>query len=94
MALLKVLWWRSLIQGLVYVGEVRRYGQKAVCSSPNFGLPHIESNYVQVAVVTTQSILVGFLSTYFTKADPTSEDTRNAYLGATGMDSNAAGIYI
>ena len=40
---------------------------------------------MQVAVVTTQSILVGVLSSYFTKTDPTSEDTRNAYLCATGM---------
>ena len=36
-------------------------------------------------MVTVQSVLVGFMSSYFAKADASPEDTRNAYLGATGI---------
>lgn len=41
--------------------------------------------YFQVAVLTSQPILVGYFTDYFTIESPTSSDTQNAYLFAVGL---------
>ena len=39
----------------------------------------------QIASQVAQSIILGYLTDYFSINDPTAEDTRNAYLYASGM---------
>ena len=42
-------------------------------------------NPLQLSMMTCQAILLGLLSEYFVRSDPSEEETRNAYLFATGI---------
>ena len=40
---------------------------------------------IQITLLVTQSILIGFVTDYFAVDSPNATDTRNAYLYATGV---------
>ena len=43
------------------------------------------SSYIQMLLVVSQSVVLGYLTDYFSIQDPSAEDTWNAYLYALGM---------
>lgn len=45
---------------------------------------HCLHTQTQVAMLVSQSVVLGYLSDYFSVEDPTAEQTRDAYLYAAG----------
>jgi ATP-binding cassette subfamily C (CFTR/MRP) protein 4 len=41
--------------------------------------------FTEIAMMVLQSVIIGYLSDYFVNEDPTSADTRHAYLFAMGL---------
>jgi ATP-binding cassette subfamily C (CFTR/MRP) protein 4 len=48
-------------------------------------IAHDILTYINMTSLTCQSLLVGYLASYFTITNPSYEETRNAYLFATGL---------
>lgn len=46
------------------------------------------TDYIQMLLVVLQSVVLGYLTDYFSIQDPTAEETRNAYLYALGACDN------
>ena len=99
-AIVKCVWWRMILQVILQGTAVSWEGSRdlvlysdAICISDiatrdrynNMAPTYIYTPFLlQVAFLVSQSVILGYLVDYFGIQDPTSSETRDAYLYAAG----------
>ncbi len=86
LALVRCLFWPIVFQGLLAVSKVMTHNS----TEHNVHTTHI---FLQVALLVGQSVIIGYLTDYFSVPNPTVEEDRDAYLLAFGTFSAAGGHY-
>ena len=93
LVILKCIWFRIIIQGLLLGSEVSYCACTGLITANLTSLPTPPPPLsgctpwcvcTQVTLQVCQSVVLGYLADYFTITDPTPTDTRNAYLLAMG----------